>query len=87
MVTTWRRLRAGAAMAGVACGLLSGCETMRAIGLRPHKDSVPKVTAGSEEIEVDNEAPTKGFFKATRRPAALSSEARDIENSLGLGGL
>ncbi len=89
MLADRRRFRGGSAWClALAClgSSLTGCETMRGLGLRPHQDSVSKVPTGSEEIE-DAGVSNRQFFKPSRRPAAMSSEAREVENSLGLGGL
>ena len=85
---TRRRMGFALALAGAANGLLAGCEGGHRVALRS-KDSPPSRLAKlSEADEAAPEEPgsTKGFFKKTRRPAALSSEAADIEDSLGVGG-
>ena len=45
----------------------------------------PIVTFSEESKGSNDTTPPKGFFKNTRLPGALSSEAADIEHNLGIG--
>jgi hypothetical protein len=63
-----------------AGAILPGCEALHhnlrtASGTDPSRGDEPKEEEPSE---------TKGFFKSSRLPGALSSEAREIEQSLGV---
>ena len=51
------------------------------------KDAEPEpiVTFSEDSNGSNDSAPPKGFFKNTRLPGALSSEAADIERNLGIG--
>jgi hypothetical protein len=67
-----------AVLVGWAIGL-PGCEHTR--NVRPASadlDTEPEEGASHES------APTKGFFKPTRLPGALSDEGAEIERSLGV---
>ncbi len=84
---TSRQFWSALTLAAAANGLLVGCEAGHGVGLRP-KDASPSRLARASEVDEatpDEPGSTKGFFKPTRRRAALSSEASEIENSLGLG--
>jgi hypothetical protein len=84
-----RILRTGLAV-GCAVSWLAGCETLQRFGRRPASDEpVAKVAKSAEPVEdgeAESKAPAgpKGFFKSTRLPGGLSSEANDIERSLGV---
>ena len=59
-----------------------GCETLRH-EREPKLDEVGADSAESAAVGVRSKPP-KGFFKGTRLPGALSDEAREIENNLGV---
>ena len=87
---TRRRFRFALAFVGAASSLLAGCESWHPLGLRS-KEASPAPSrlmtkADADEANQDEPGSTKGFFKPTRRSAALSSEAAEIEGSLGVGG-
>ncbi len=66
--------------------MLSGCENLHASARR---QPAPVVSGaeyrGEGESRVESPAEAKGFFKATRRPGAFSSEGAEVEKHL-LGG-
>jgi hypothetical protein len=59
-----------------ALAFLPGCELLERYRHPPAQD----------EAKPDAEEPseTKGFFKSSRIPGAMSSEGREIEQSLGI---
>lgn len=75
------------AAVGVA-PMLTGCETLHRFGRRPNgsDEAVVKSAMPVEEGEAESKtaAGPKGFFKPTRLPGGLSSEANEIERSLGV---
>lgn len=75
-----------------ACVCLSGCELLdqqkRAKSddlaqLHEHEHDPETSEETDSVVAVKSPAP-KGFFKGSRLPGALSSDARDIERSLGV---
>ncbi|GIW86236.1 MAG: hypothetical protein KatS3mg108_0560 [Isosphaeraceae bacterium] len=81
------RLRSGWIVLGLVAPLLSGCESWRRPGVR----GVP-LTAGERVLAdpVANDpsfakpAELEDFFRGGRLQGTLSSEARDVEKSLGV---
>jgi hypothetical protein len=69
---------------GMVCAGLAGCQSSREPVARKSKPEDPTAWTGSE-ISKDEPASTKGLPKTSRLQGGLSSEARDIENSLGVG--
>ena len=77
------------ALSWTVCGL-TGClwtnqrdATKTTLSKKAEPEPVVKF---AEETNGSNESDTpKGFFKNNHRPGALSSEAADIERSLGIG--
>jgi hypothetical protein len=83
-----RRLWLGSVLVTLGA-ILPGCETLdhalrsRTVEGPSHGDeSESKKAVGTEEATT--EVITKGFFKPSRGSGGWSSEARDIENSLGV---
>ena len=64
---------------------LPGCETLQH-NLRPRsEDDAPRAAeAKSDEDESGDPPVSKGFFKSSRLSGAMSSEGREIEQSLGI---
>jgi hypothetical protein len=71
---------------GLVCAGLAGCQSDRGHGsvARKSKPEDPTAWTGSE-ISKDEPASSKGLPKSSGLQGGLSSEARDIENSLGVG--
>ncbi len=87
-----RRMRAALGLGLAALGLLVGCEPFHRGALR-REGAGSGVLERSEVIGGLGDEPTaeargpeghSGFFKPTRRPGALSEEAREIEADLGV---
>jgi hypothetical protein len=64
----------------LAGAIVPGCEPLHH-NLRPASGTDP---SRGDESKAEEPNETKGFFKSTRLPGALSSEAREIEQSLGV---
>jgi hypothetical protein len=70
-----RGLRLGLIVLSVL-SFLPGCESLEQYRRsRPQEDVKP---------DADEPSETKGFFKSSRIPGAMSSEGREIEQSLGI---
>ncbi len=89
----WRRPIRFALVASWVLGGLSGClpdksssNFVRRESEHPGLTREEARTSSIEEVETDRPEGLKNFFKPTRRPGALSSEAAEIERSLGVGG-
>ncbi|WP_237722508.1 hypothetical protein [Singulisphaera acidiphila] len=71
-----------------ACCCLSGCELLehnkRAKSGDLAHDHEHEQTEETDSVGAVKSPPPKGFFHGTRLPGALSSDARDIERSLGV---
>jgi hypothetical protein len=63
-----------------AAALLPGCEMLRH-NLRPRSDDD---TARVDDAKSEESIEAKGFFKSSRLSGAMSSEGREIEQSLGV---
>jgi hypothetical protein len=70
-----RGLRLGLIVLSVL-SFLPGCESL-AHDRRPRSQEDVK-------LDAEDSSETKGFFKSSRIPGAMSSEAREIEQSLGI---
>jgi hypothetical protein len=70
-----RGLRLGLIVLSIL-SFLPGCESLEHYR-RPRSQ---------EDVKPDDDEPseTKGFFKSSRIPGALSSEGREVEQSLGI---
>jgi hypothetical protein len=66
-----------------ACPGLVGCELLHQSERKHADDRFVEEEETPAIGEVKSEAP-KGFFKSSRLPGAMSSEARDIERDLGI---
>ena len=69
---------------GLACAGLAGCQPDHGPAVRKSKPEDPTAWTGSE-ISKDEPAASQGLPKTSRLQGGWSSEARDIENSLGVG--
>jgi hypothetical protein len=84
-----RRIRFALAVVCASTATLAGCETI-GHGLRSKNDPPivvlddPLAKKGQEQAEELQTGRPSGFFKATRRSGAWSSEAAEIERSLGV---
>ncbi len=63
-----------------AGAIVTGCEPLHH-NLRPASGTDP---SRGDESNAEETSEAKEFFKSTRLPGALSSEAREIEQSLGV---
>jgi hypothetical protein len=72
-----RGLRLGLIVLSVL-GFLPGCESLEHFRRPRPQEDAPSLSDADEPSE------TKGFFKSSRIPGAMSSEAREIEQSLGV---
>ena len=78
----------GLALAFASGLLLAGCENLHPAGMRAKRVVAPLETesgADRDDPKVASPQEAKGFFNASRRPGAWSSEASDIEKNLGVG--
>lgn len=69
---------------GLVSGGLAGCQSDHGSVARRSKPEDPTAWTGSE-ISKDEPASSQGLPKTSRLQGGWSSEARDIENSLGVG--
>lgn len=75
----------------VSCCLFAGCGAhhQQMIKSKPPEDPTAwsgSPVAGRDETTSETAAgSSKGFFKSTRLPGAMSSEGTEIERSLGVG--
>jgi hypothetical protein len=69
---------------GLACAGLAGCQSDHGSVVRKSKPEDPTAWTGSE-ITKDDSTSSKGLPRTSGLQGGWSSEARDIENSLGVG--
>jgi hypothetical protein len=59
-----------------ALSVLPGCESLEHFRRTRSQDDV--------KADAEEKSESKGFFRSTRVPGAMSSEGREIEQSLGI---
>ena len=80
---TRSNLRHGLAI-GLACAGLAGCQSDYGSSVRKSKPEDPTAWTGTE-ITKEGSSSSQGLPKSSRLQGGLSSEAREIESSLGVG--
>lgn len=81
---------AGMGITALAVGIAGGCRSSHPSPSEiktadPHAPEAIEFDASDvHAVDLDGNAPAKPFFKNNRKAGGLSSEARDIERSLGV---